>query len=112
PQQFHFLNRQTSREAEALYETTVQPALESFAALSAGDPDRLLRVRSRCASLLGLLAMGFDWAACLEDSERILTQALELARGSLVEKLIQNDLQRVKAIRAHNRRLSNRATVS
>ncbi len=102
---YFFTNREASKNAERIFDNSVKPALDGFCTLAADDPDRLIRVRSRCANILGLLGTGWDWSGNFEDAERVLTLALELAQGSLLENTVRSDLARIKSIVEHRRRI-------
>jgi hypothetical protein len=98
PEPFYLDNAQATHVAAAAYNDRVRPALERLQALAGeGDPERLLRARSECASLLGLVGTGWEWAGEFEKAELTLIAALELAEGSQAEAGIRRDLERCRA---------------
>jgi hypothetical protein len=94
PAEYYSANREASREAAAFYGQKIRPALKQLAALCADDPDRLVRVRSRCADVLALLGLGWEWSGQFIEAEWVLLEALDLARGTSAESAIQKSLDR------------------
>jgi hypothetical protein len=98
PQDFYSTNFDAAVAAEKAYATRISPALELLCRVSADDPDRTVRARSRCAELLQLVALGWEWSGQPISAERTLLEALELAEGSPFEAAIQRDLERVRPL--------------
>ena len=101
-----------------LHETLGGRAGETDEAGEAGDPkavgpasgedaDRLLRMRSRCAGVLALVGLGWEWSGRFVTAEETLQAALVLAEGSRAEASIRKDLERVAPL-AEGERLGRR----
>jgi hypothetical protein len=94
PAEYYSTNREASRDAAAFYGEKIRPAMKQLAALCADDPDRLMRVHSRCADVLSLLGLGWEWSGEFIEAEWVLLEALEMARGTSAEESIQKSLDR------------------
>jgi hypothetical protein len=100
PDTWYPQNRQACQIAATMYARIVAVSLARFLALAEGDSDRLVRARSRCAQLLALLAMGWEWSGRFGKAEETQLVALGLAIGSAGEAGIRKDLERYSALAA------------
>jgi hypothetical protein len=103
PQPYYPANLAASTDAAIFYLDTVAPALARVQTAAGDDPDRLSRAKSRCADVLALLALGWEWSGRFEQSERTLLQALELADGAGARAEIQKNLDRVRPLAEQER---------
>ncbi|MDB5322207.1 MAG: hypothetical protein JWN40_3838 [Phycisphaerales bacterium] len=97
---WHLGNRQACHTAATFYNETISVGLDRFCALAEHERDRLERCRSRCAQVLALLAMGWEWAGRFRKAEATQRVALSLAQGSAGEFGIRKDLSRYEELAA------------
>jgi hypothetical protein len=91
-------NLDASYKAAAFYNDTIAPALKNYRELAKGNEDRLVRAKAACATVLGLLGMGWEWACQYITAEQTLEMALELARATPAEPTILKELARVRPL--------------
>ena len=103
PESYYPANLGASMDAAVFYLDTIVPALARIQVVAADDPVRLPRAKSRCADVLTLLALGYEWSGWFVQSERTLLQALDLAGGE-GQAEIQKSLDRVRPLAAEERR--------
>jgi hypothetical protein len=96
-------NLEASYKAAAFYNEKIAPALKNFCDVARSNEDRLARTKSRCASVLELLALGWEWSSQFVNSEQTLDRALELARSTPVESTILKALDRVRPLAGRER---------
>jgi hypothetical protein len=103
PEPYYPANLGASMDAAVFYLDNIVPALARIQVVAADDPVRLSRAKSRCADVLTLLALGYEWAGWFVQAERTLLQALDLAGGA-GQAEIQKSLDRVRPLAAEERR--------
>jgi hypothetical protein len=102
PEPYYPANLGASMDAAVFYLDTIVPTLARIQIVAADDPDRLSRAKSRCADVLTLLALGYEWSGWFVQAERTLLQALDLAGGA-GQAEIQKSLDRVRPLAAEER---------
>ena len=103
PRPFWARNEPPTRRAADAYNATVNPQLNAFCTMIAkadvdADVGRLVRVRSKCADLLVLVALGWEWSGEYATAVSTLTLAAELAVGSTVAFAVDEALARVRPL--------------
>ena len=105
PRPFWARNEPPTRRAADAYNATVNPQLNAFCTMIAkadvdadADAGRLVRVRSKCADLLILVALGWEWSGEYATAVSTLTLAAELAVGSTVAFAVDEALARVRPL--------------
>jgi hypothetical protein len=103
PEPFYAANYAATFKAAGAYNAHVDPALSRLRAVAGDDLHRMTRAKTRCADLLSLLGLGWEWSGKFVTAERTLLAALELASGSPGEAAIRKDLERVRPLAEHER---------
>lgn len=95
PGAFYSANAEACHKTRRAYETDLLPQLRILMDLSAHDPDRYTRVRSKIADLLAVLAIGWEWSGDFPRAKKSLEVALSLARNTPRQPAIERELTRV-----------------
>jgi hypothetical protein len=103
PGPFYADNLVAAQNAEALYDQKLRGTLPGLCMLARDDHDRLLRMRSGCAQVVALVALGYEWSGQFIKAEQLLVEALELAKGSAFAVAVQKDLERCRPLAERQR---------
>lgn len=98
PHGYYPANHEASLKAARFYNSTIHAAQQRLCALCPDDPARQVRVRSQCAALLALVALGWEWSGQFVAAVQTLELALGLAEGSAVYGTILKDLERCRPL--------------
>ena len=103
PQPWYAANAQHTAVAAEAYDNKVLPAMTALMNLTTAEPDRLMRVKSRCGELLVLLALGLEWSGQFVFSEQQLQEALRISAGTVAELQVRKELQRIAPLAEQER---------
>src|SRR5439155_10343291 len=97
-------NLKASKQAETFYDFTILADLEKIRTVAGDDRETAARAESRCADVLKLLALGWEWSGLLVRAEETLLKALGLADGPAAKAEVQKALDRVRPRAEEERR--------
>jgi hypothetical protein len=104
PDGFYAANYVHATRGGEIYDEKILPVMSALLQLSAGDNDRLTRLKSRCGELLVLLALGWEWSGRFVAAEQQLQQAMLIAAGTVAELEVRRELDRVSPLAAAERK--------
>lgn len=98
PQLYYAANRPATTNTANQLNARIEPAMTALCSMASDDSNRLTRIRTQCAALLDLIALGWEWSGEFITAEQTLLNALEMTLGSAGEAQIRKDLDRVRPL--------------